>query len=124
YATAPVDPVVAMLSDGARERTPVSRKAKIGWLIGGSAVVVLVAALVVGVFIKNHLAATTYSAQARAEEYLSAVVDGDAGRALELWAPNVTSAERVLLASEIYAAADDRPTAYEITDVDEYDGVV
>ena len=124
YATASVDPVVAMLSDGARERTPVSRKAKIGWLIGGSAVVVLVAALVVGVFIKNHLAATTYSAQARAEEYLSAVVDGDAGRALELWAPNVTSAERVLLASEIYAAADDRPTAYEITDVDEYDGVV
>ncbi|MGO2112720.1 MAG: hypothetical protein ACTH31_14030, partial [Pseudoclavibacter sp.] len=57
--------------------------------------------------------------QESVERYLQAIVDGDASGALALWAPNVTTAERVLLDDEIYQASADRPTAFEVTDVAE-----
>lgn len=124
YAPAPADPVVAMLAGGTQEHKPVSKKAKVGWIVGGSTVAVIAILLIAGAVVKNQLASTTYSAETRAEEYLSAIVNGDADRALRLWAPNVTSAERVLLTSDIYAAAENRPTAYEVTGLDEFEGVV
>ncbi|MGO1267002.1 MAG: hypothetical protein ACTMIY_10255, partial [Microbacterium gubbeenense] len=124
YGAGPVDPLAAMLAGGAREHKPLSKGAKVGGIVGGSAVVLIAILLVAGVVVKNQLAATTYSAEARAEQYLSAIVDGDADRALSLWAPNVTSAERVLLSPEIYEAAENRPTSFAITGADEYEGIV
>lgn len=95
---------------------PLSRRAKRAWLATGIGVAGIVVLAVAGTVVHNQLAATTYGPQAEVEAYLQAVVDGDASSAVELLDPNVTSAERVLLADEIYAAAQGRPTAFEILD--------
>ncbi|MDY5148461.1 hypothetical protein DDD64_01995 [Actinotignum sanguinis] len=55
-----------------------------------------------------------YTPEKKAEEYLAAVVDGKISEALEIYSPNVNSANRALLTDEVYAQATNRPTGYEI----------
>ncbi|WP_029150152.1 nuclear transport factor 2 family protein [Microbacterium indicum] len=122
--TVPLEPVAptAPAADPLVPSKPMSRRAKLAWAwsAGGVAVVAL---LVIGGFVAHgQLAQTTFGPQAKAEAYLEALVDGDAETATELWDPNVTSGERVLLTDAVYGAAEDRPTAYEITDVQSYEG--
>ncbi|WP_158685352.1 zinc ribbon domain-containing protein [Microbacterium halophytorum] len=111
------DPFQKLLAG--EERQPVSRKAKTAWIVAGGSALVIVLLVAGGLIAHGYLSGTKYSPQAKAEKYLEAIVDGDADEALELWAPNVESADRVLLRDDIYAAAENRPTEYEVGDVAE-----
>ncbi|WP_162893171.1 hypothetical protein [Microbacterium halotolerans] len=116
------DPFHDLLSGDESQREPLGRGAKTAWLVGGLSVLGIVVLIVAGLLVRGYFAGTQYSPQAKVENYLQAIVDGNASDALELWEPNVTSAERVLLTDEVYAAAENRPTAFEIGTVTEIDG--
>ncbi|KAA1415880.1 hypothetical protein F0U44_19790 [Nocardioides humilatus] len=68
--------------------------------------------------------ATMYSPEAEAEDYLDALVDADAGAALDLAPVDDDEASSALLTDQVYGAADDRITGYEITDVEEFGDTV
>lgn len=118
---APGDDPFTGLADGHPNgpRQPMSRRARTAWIASGATVLGLVVLIVAGLVVRGYVAGTTYSPQAKVDSYLRALVDGDASAALELWAPNVKNDQRVLLADDIYAAAENRPTDYEIVDVQE-----
>lgn len=113
------DPFQALLSGDETHREPLGRRAKTAWIATGISVVGVIVLIVAGVIVRGHFAGTQYSPQAKVENYLQAIVEGNASDAMDLWAPNVTSAERVLLTDEIYAAAENRPTEFEIGTVTE-----
>lgn len=60
-----------------------------------------------------------YGSEEQAAAYLDAVVDGDLDEASDLAPTDGDEASDSLLTSEIYGAAEDRITGYEIGDVDE-----
>ncbi|MEH0059727.1 hypothetical protein QDX25_07405 [Auritidibacter ignavus] len=100
---------------------PMSRKTKRNLLIVLIAVVVL-AGLIVAFFVtRSVLASSTFGPDKKVEEYLQAVVDGEASTAVELADPNVTNDRRGLLNDEVYAAVENRPTEYRIGEVGEQD---
>ncbi|NJC24150.1 hypothetical protein BJ994_003226 [Arthrobacter pigmenti] len=112
-------PLDAQDEDQAAEPKPLSpqakKKLKIGAVVAGVVVVLGIGAAVT----YNVLATSTYGPQAQVEKYLQALQDGDASTAVEIVDPNVPSAERLLLSDEIYGAAENRITAYEIRDVEQ-----
>ena len=83
-------------------------------IIGGAVLLVVVAAA--GVL--GYLSSAVYTPKAQVESYLSALVDGEAEAAGELFLP--TDGTPVLFSDEIYRAATNRITEYEITNVETY----
>ncbi|UMG93558.1 hypothetical protein [Nocardioides sp. TF02-7] len=89
-----------------------AKRALIGvGVVGGLGLVGFVAVSVVG--------STMFDPEQRAEAYLDALVDGAAAEALELAPVDGDEAADALLTDEVYGAADDRITGYEITQVEE-----
>lgn len=111
-----IGPAPASASDGAGVRIPMSpadraraRRALVGvGIVGGIGLLGVVAASILGT--------TAFDPQQRAEEYLDAIVAGDVDEVRAL-APASDDKTAVLLTDEVYAAAEDRITGYEITDV-------
>lgn len=110
------DPLAAAFGAGAGEDRPANPRAKRAWIIGTVSVAGVLVLVVAAVVVRGVLADTRYSPQAQVEQYLQHIVDGEAEAAIELWGPNVTSGERVLLTDAVYGAAEDRPTSFEIVD--------
>ncbi|MGJ9643055.1 hypothetical protein ACRQGL_06550 [Actinotignum sp. GS-2025c] len=75
--------------------------------------VVLLVLVVAGV-IGFKVTASKFAPEKTAEAYLSAIVDGKASAALEVYDPNVRSGERLFLSDEIYSKATNRPTDFEV----------
>ncbi|MGJ9471746.1 hypothetical protein ACRQD0_00305 [Actinotignum sp. GS-2025b] len=75
--------------------------------------VVLLVLVVAGV-IGFKVTASKFAPEKTAEAYLSAIVEGKASAALEVYDPNVRSGERLLLSDEIYSKATNRPTDFEV----------
>ncbi|MGO2632831.1 MAG: nuclear transport factor 2 family protein [Galactobacter sp.] len=94
------------------------------WWVPAAAMLVVVAVVVVLAFSNHKTKADTGAAQDTVERYLDALVDGDAAAALKLWRPDSVSGEDLILEPEIYAAAKNRPTRYEIQSVTVEDGEV
>ncbi|HWU23972.1 MAG TPA: hypothetical protein VN088_20725 [Nocardioides sp.] len=80
--------------------------------LGGLTVLALVAIIAV-----NVVGATVYSPERQARAYLDALVRGDVAKAVEL-APVDDDASSALLIPDVYAAAEDRITGYDITKVE------
>ncbi|WP_029069469.1 hypothetical protein [Jonesia quinghaiensis] len=97
---------------------PLSPQAKKAWAIAGISVVALTVLLIAGNATRNYLANNQFGPQQKVEEYLTALVDGRASDALSLLDVNVTSTDRVMLADDVYAAAENRPTEFRIDDVE------
>lgn len=76
------------------------------------------AALVLGI-IYSVLSSQLADPKDRAEEYLDALVDGDVEAVTTLSEIDGDEASEVFLTDAVYAAAGDRITGYEITDVEE-----
>lgn len=94
------------------------RRRIIVWIV----VVLVVAALVAAGFVtRSILAKGKYGPQHQVEDYLQAVVDGDAKTAVKLLDPNVTNDKRVLLTDEVYKKTEGRPTEFSI-DSTEFNG--
>lgn len=110
YGTAPGDMF------GWEAATPQKSQAKRGWIIA-LVIVVVLGLLVGGGFIFRAVKNTsTYGPEAKAREYLQAVVDGDVDTVVSTAAPNVTNAARALLNKDIYAASAKRPSDFSIDD--------
>ncbi|WP_205834467.1 hypothetical protein [Crystallibacter degradans] len=97
--------------------TPLSASAKkrlkiAAWSVGAVAVVGIGAGIAY-----NILATGAYGPQAKVEQYLTALQNGEASTATALLDPNVATAERVLFNDEIFAAAENRITGFSIRDV-------
>ncbi len=93
------------------------KRLKVGGIIVGAVVV-----LSVGATVAYNVAATTvYGPQAQVEKYLDALKDGDAEAAVDILDPNVTTQEQVLLNNEIFKAAENRISGYEIRDIETTD---
>lgn len=82
--------------------------------IGLGALTVLALVAIIAV---NVVGATAYSPEHQARAYLDALVRGDVARAVEI-APVDGDASSALLTQEVYAAAEDRITGYDITKVE------
>ncbi|WP_156351642.1 hypothetical protein [Agreia sp. Leaf210] len=85
----------------------------VGSIVAGSVIVVAVLASV-GLSIANGV---VNAPQAKVSEYLDALVEGDASRALQLSDVDAPNSERLLLDDEIFRAAAGRITSYDITSV-------
>lgn len=72
----------------------------------------------IGIITVSIIGAAAFNPEKRAEAYLDALVDADAEEALSLSSVDDDEASDALLDNEIYSAAEDRPTGYEITDVE------
>lgn len=105
---APPAPDVPGLSPESRKRITLVA------IIGGAVLLVVVAAA--GVL--GYLSSAVYTPKAQVESYLSALVDGEAEAAGEMFLP--TDGTPVLFSDEIYRAATNRITEYEITNVETY----
>lgn len=70
--------------------------------------------LVVAGVIGFKVTASKFAPEKTAEAYLSAIVEGKASAALEVYDPNVRSGERLFLSDEIYSKATNRPTDFEV----------
>jgi hypothetical protein len=97
----------APLSTSAKKRLKVA-----AWTAGAVVVVGIGAGIAY-----NILATGAYGPQAKVEQYLSALQNGEASTATALLDPNVATAERVLFNDEIFAAAENRITGFSIRDV-------
>jgi len=73
-----------------------------------------------GVLVLSIVGSTLADPEKRAEAYLDAVVAGDIDKVVDLAPVDEDEASLALLTEEVYAAADDRITGYEITDVEEF----
>ncbi len=80
-------------------------------IVGSIVLLAVIAAIVFSV-----VSRTAFGPDKKAEELMEAVVSGDAQRATELADPNVTTQQRGLLTNDIYGAAENRISAYEIID--------
>ncbi|GAA1343125.1 hypothetical protein [Arthrobacter roseus] len=117
-------PSSAPTGDGAGQVTepqPMSAQAKkrlrMGAIIAGAVVVLSVGATVA----YNVVSTNVFGPQAQVEKYLDSLRDGDAATAVDILDPNVTSEERVLLTNQIFSAAENRISGYEIRDVETTD---
>ncbi|MCC9174021.1 hypothetical protein [Arthrobacter sp. zg-Y179] len=103
---------------GQASRQPNPKRRK-GLIIAGSVAAGLLVILGVGGFFGyKHLSETTYSPRVQAEEYLQALVDGNAEKALSM-AP-VESDDEVdtsLMTNEAFEAAENRLSGFEVTEV-------
>ncbi len=75
---------------------------------------VILLVLVVAGVIGFKVTASKFAPEKTAEKYLSAIVEGKASAARDVYDPNVRSGERLLLSDEIYSKATNRPTDFEI----------
>lgn len=80
-------------------------------IVGALILLAVIAAVVFSV-----LGRTMFGPDKKAQELMDAVVGGDAQRVSELADPNVTTQQRGLLSNDIYGAAENRISSYEITD--------
>lgn len=110
--TGPVQRIPLSPADRARARKGLIAAAVIG---GGG---------LLGVLVFSIVGSTLADPEKRAEAYLDAVVDGDIDKVLELAPVADDEASVALLTDEVYAAADDRITGYDITDVEEFGDTV
>lgn len=88
------------------------KKIRLVAIIAGSIILLAVIATIVFSVVSR----TAFGPDKKAEELIEAVVGGDAQRATELADPNVTTQQRGLLTNDIYGAAENRISSYEITD--------
>lgn len=72
----------------------------------------------IGIITVSIIGAAAFNPEKQAEAYLDALIDADAEEALSLSSVDDDEASDDLLNNEIYGAAEDRPTGYEITDVE------
>lgn len=96
------------------EDEPKSLRRRLGIIGAVAGVVILIGGTVAGVMVHSHLANTTYSPSRVVEKYCTALIDGKASEANEIYYPNVIDAQRILMSDEVYAAATDRPSACRI----------
>jgi hypothetical protein len=85
------------------------------WWIVALVVLVVAAVILASTLVRHQNRADVGAAEQTVEDYLDAVVDGDAATALKLWRPDTSSGEDLILDPEVYAAAKNRPTRYDIT---------
>ncbi|MCC9205735.1 hypothetical protein [Arthrobacter sp. zg-Y769] len=85
-------------------------------IAGGVAAAVLVALIVGGCLGFKHLKENVYSPQVLAEEYLSAIVDGDVEKAIGM-SPDHNFEDFSLMTNEAYAKAENKITGFEVTEV-------
>lgn len=105
--TAPVQRIPMSPADRAR-----AKRALIGiGVVGGLGLVGLVVFSIAGSVLSDP--------EKRAEAYLDALVEGDVEEAMRLAPTDADEALTDLLNNDVYGAADDRITGYEITDVDD-----
>ncbi|MFC3481029.1 hypothetical protein [Kocuria carniphila] len=105
---------VAPAAQEPREPMDPAKKKKIrlvAIIVGSLILLAVIAAIVFSV-----VSRTAFGPDKKAEELMEAVVSGDAQRATELADPNVTTQQRGLLTNDIYGAAENRISSYEITD--------
>lgn len=95
-----------------------SKKAKRWWLWGIITVVILAVLVVGGIFGIRWANSAKYGPENEVEDYLQALVDGKASDALDIMEPNVVNDQQALLADDVYAAAENRPTDFDVTDID------
>ena len=88
-------------------------------VLGGVLVLLLIAAIAT----YSYLARNVYGAEGVVDEYLAALKDGDAEKAVELL-PAGEGLETVLLTNEVYQAAGNRISDYTITGFDGFNGGV
>lgn len=104
---------------GPTQRIPLSPADKARARKGLIAAAVIGGAGLLGILVVSIVGSTLADPEKRAEAYLDAVVAGDIDQVLELAPVDEDEASLALLTDDIYAAADDRITGYEITDVEE-----
>ncbi len=95
------------------EHKPLSKKAKRNWIIGAGAAG-LVVLLAVGGSIAVGVVKGANGPEAVVEDYLEALVAGDAVRAMEISQASVPNDQRLLLTNEIYAKATNRIDGFTI----------
>ncbi|HWJ10678.1 MAG TPA: hypothetical protein VNS46_14970 [Nocardioides sp.] len=104
---------------GPTQRIPMSPSDRARAKKGLIAAAVVCGVGLLGVLVFSIVGSTLADPEKRAEAYLDAVVDGDIEQVLELAPVDEDEASPALLTDEVYAAAEDRITGYEITDVEE-----
>lgn len=109
---------------GPAQRIPLSPADRARARKGLVAAAVIGGAGLLGVLVFSIVGSTLADPEKRAEAYLDAVVDGDVDKVLELAPVDDDEASPALLTDEVYAAADDRITGYEITDVEQFGDTV
>ena len=95
------------------EHTPLSKKAKRNLAIIGGAVG-LVIILIGGGAIAVSTVRGANGPDKVVQDYLGALVDGNAERALEISDPNVPNPRRALMTNEIYGKATNRPDGFTV----------
>lgn len=109
---------------GPAQRIPLSPADRARARKGLVAAAVIGGAGLLGVLVFSIVGSTLADPEKRAEAYLDAVVDGDVDKVLELAPVDDDEASPALLTDAVYAAADDRITGYEITDVEQFGDTV
>ncbi|MBD2763720.1 hypothetical protein IEE91_00650 [Kocuria sp. cx-455] len=97
-----------------REPMDPAKKRRIRLLVIIVGSVILLAVIAAVVF--SVVSRTAFGPDKKAEELMEAAVNGDAQRVIELADPNVSTQQRGLLTNDIYSAAENRISSYEITD--------
>lgn len=110
---APAQSTQALLDSAA----PMNPKTKKRIAVGAATVLGLVVLAVAANIAHGKLAEGMFGPQNVVEDYLGALVSGEAEKALSISSPNVKNAQRVLLTDEVYKANENRLTDYRITDV-------
>lgn len=100
------------------EHTPLSKKAKRNLALAGGAVG-LVAVLVGGGAIAANVIRAGNGPEKAVEEFLTAMVDGNAEEAMAIADPSIPNSERVLLTNEIYQKAAARPDGFSVLETTE-----
>lgn len=95
------------------EHKPLSKKAKRNWIVGAGAAG-LVVVLAVGGSIAVGVVKGANGPEAVVEDYLEALVAGDAVRAMEISQASVPNDQRLLLTNEIYAKATNRIDGFTV----------
>lgn len=119
--TVPLGGAGALGAQEGASRVPMSKRAKRIILLVIALFAAAVIALVGAVVAVNVIGSTVFGPSKQVEEYLDALVAGDAAKATTLADPNVPTAQRVLLTDPVASKAKDRISSYDITDV-EVDG--
>jgi hypothetical protein len=105
--SSPAAPVVAA-------KAPMTPKAKRNLALGGGAAG-LVVLLVVGGVVAVNVIRGSHGPDQAVESYLSALVAGDAQKAVDIADPSVPNDQRALLSNAVYAKATNRPESFSIT---------
>lgn len=95
------------------EHTPLSKKAKRNLILAGGAVA-LVVVLVGGGAMAANVVRANNGPDKVVQEYLAALVDGNAEHAMAVADPSISNASRVLMTNEIYGKAKNRPDGFTV----------